>query len=146
MRRSQLALSFGATLVAVLVSRVWAQPSARSARDFQGYWVGVDPVDGGDARRSLVQLDNGKFALAARDTVLSLCDGTEHGFGSFEDGELVGRNAIQSNTLLLKCFNNGASVVLHDRFELLANGLMLEITTRADGTPVSTIIFHKVSN
>jgi hypothetical protein len=37
------------------------------------------------------------------------------------------------------------SVVLHIRFELIDNGLMIETATRADGTPVSTIVFHKVS-
>src|SRR5262245_14418910 len=72
----RLALLSVVALVGVLVSRVWAQPSGKPARDFQGYWMGVDPVDGGDARRSLIQLGNGKFALAGRDTVLSLCDGT----------------------------------------------------------------------
>jgi hypothetical protein len=65
--------------------------------------------------------------------------------GSFDDGEVVGRAVLQSNNLILQCFNNGASVVLHTRFELIDNGLMIETATRADGTPVSTIAFHKVS-
>ena len=143
MRRNLVLLAVTA-LVTLFVARVWAEPKAKPG-DFQGYWMGVDPVDGGDARRSLVQLDNGKFAMAGRETVLSLCDGTEHGLGSFEDGTIVDRNVLVSNTLTLKCFNNGASVTLHDRFELRANGLMVEITTTADGTPVSTIVLHKVS-
>jgi hypothetical protein len=108
--------------------------------------MGVDPVDGGDARRSLVQLENGRFALAARDSVLTLCDGTDRGFASFDDGEMVGRHVLQSNTLTIACTNNGASVVLHVRYELLGNGLMIEHTTRPDGSLVSTIVFHRVSS
>jgi hypothetical protein len=143
--RRHLALLFVAALVAVLVARVWAQPSGKSTREFQGYWMGVDPVDGGDSRRSLLQLASGKFALAGRDSVLTLCDGTDRGFASFEDGEVVGRNAMQSNSLTIKCFNNGALVVLHVRYELIGDGMMIEVTTRQDGSPVSTIVFHKVS-
>jgi hypothetical protein len=123
----------------------WVRPPGKTSWDFQGYWMGVDPVDGGDARRSLVKLDGERYALAARDTVFSLCDGTEHGFGSFDDGVVTAPNVMQSNNLTLQCFNNGASVTLHVTFELLADGLMAEIATRADGTPVSTILFHRVS-
>jgi hypothetical protein len=107
--------------------------------------MGVDPTDGGDARRSLMQRDDGKFALAARDTVLTLCGGTDRGFASFDDGELVDRNVLQSNTLTIQCFNIGAMVLLHVRYELVGGDLMLEHTTRPDGIPVSTIVFHRVS-
>ena len=135
----------------VLIAHAWAQPSwvqppGKPRQAFQGYWMGVDPVDGGDARRSLVQQSDGSFTLAARDTVFSLCDGTDRGFGSFDDGALVGRTVLQSDSLTLRCFNNGASVTLHVRYELIGDGIMNEITTRADGTPVSTIVFHKVSH
>ena len=48
------------TLVAIAVlavlpgPRVVAKPPiAQPGREFQGYWMGIDPVDGGDARRSL---------------------------------------------------------------------------------------------
>jgi hypothetical protein len=148
--RRQLGLSTVVVLGVVLGAPAWAQtpaaqPQERIKNGFQGYWMGVDPVDGGDSRRSLMQLPDGRFALAARDSVFSLCDGTDRAFASFDDGELIGRNAMQSNTLTIQCFNNGASVVLHVRYELLGDGLMLEHTTRPDGTPVSTIVFHKVS-
>ena len=52
---------------------------------------------------------------------------------------------MQSNTLIIKCFNNGATVQLHLRFELLERGLMIETATLPDGSPVSTIVLHKVS-
>jgi len=131
-----------------LAGLAWAQPArppGKPASGFQGYWMGVDPVDGGDARRSLVQLPTGRFALAARDSMLSLCDSTDRGFGSFDDGELVSRTVLTSDALTLKCFNNGASVTLHVRFELIGEHLMTEIATLADGRPVSTIVFHRVS-
>jgi hypothetical protein len=119
-------------------------PPGRIAREFAGYWLGIDPVDGGDARRSLVRLSNGRFALAARDTVLTLCDGTDRGFASFNDGEVSG-SVLRSDTLTIQCAS-GPSVVLHVRYELLGRGLMLEHTRREDGTEVGTIVFHKVSH
>ena len=44
-----------------------ASAQSRGHADFQGYWMGVDPVDGGDARRSLILRTDGTYALAARD-------------------------------------------------------------------------------
>ena len=49
----------------ILVSQVSARPEAASAQargraGFQGYWMGIDPVDGGDARRSLILRSDGK--------------------------------------------------------------------------------------
>jgi hypothetical protein len=135
-----------AVFVVVLGSRAWAWlPIEQPGREFQGYWMGVDPVDGGDARRSLLLGDNGKYSLAARDTVFTLCDGTDHGFGSFNDGTVVAHSVMESNTLRLECFNNGASVVLHVRYELVTRDLMLEHATLANGNPVSTIVLHRVS-
>lgn len=141
-----LALVTLAVFVVVLGSRAWAKlPFEQPGREFQGYWMGVDPVDGGDARRSLLLGANGKYSLAARDTVFSLCDGTEHGFGSFNDGTVVAHDVMESNALLIECFNNGASVVLHVRFELVTKDLMLEHATLSNGNPVSTIVLHRVS-
>jgi hypothetical protein len=88
---------------------------------------------------------NGRYALAGRDTVFSLCDGTEHGIGTFDDGEVVARDVMPSGNLRIVCFNNGASVVLHSRFELINRDLMIEHATRSDGTPVSTIVLQRVS-
>ena len=102
-------------------------------------------MDGGDARRSLILNDNGRYSLAARDTVFHLCDGTEHGFGSFNDGTVVAHDVMVSNALKIECFNNGASVTLHLRFELVTKNLMLEYATLENGDPVSTIVLHRVS-
>jgi hypothetical protein len=133
----------------VLVAHVWAQPPWAQASGknagFQGYWMGVDPVDGGDARRSLIQLEDGRFALAARDTVFTLCDNTDRAFASFDDGVLAGRNVMRSDALTIQCFNVVASVVLRVRYELINPALMIEVATHQDGRPVSTIVLHKVS-
>ena len=102
-------------------------------------------MDGGDSRRGLTLQANGTYALAGRDSVLTLCDGTDRGYASFNDGEVVGRKVMQSNTLTIECFNNQAMVLLHVRYELVDDGLMVEVTTRPDGSPVSTIVFHKLS-
>jgi len=123
-----------------------ASAQSRGHADFQGYWMGVDPVDGGDARRSLIQRTDGTYALAARDTQLHLCDSTDRGFASFDDGTVVSRTVMQSNSLIIQCFNNGATVQLHLRFEMVERGLMIETATSPDGTPVSTIVLHRVSS
>jgi hypothetical protein len=143
MRRDFVFLTVG-VLAVLFVARVWASSPAAPPAAFQGYWMGVDHVDGGDSRRSLIQLDNGRYSLAGRDTVLTLCDGTDRGFASFSDGEETGRDEMQSNALNIACAN-GASVVLNVRYELIGKGVMIEHTTRQDGTPVSSIVFHKVS-
>lgn len=146
--RGALALVVGIVGALVLAAQVGAQPpwakTPGQPAVFQGYWMGVDPVDGGDARRSLRQLPGGTYALAARDSFFSLCNETDRGFGSFDDGAVIERNVMASDSLVLRCLD-GPSVQLRVRYELLGPGLMTEITTRADGTFVSEIIFHKVS-
>jgi hypothetical protein len=73
MRRHPALLT--ADLLAVaLAARVWAQPPGQSSREFQGYWMGVDPLDGGDSRRSFILQANGDYTLAGRDSVHTLCD------------------------------------------------------------------------
>ena len=52
---------------------------------------------------------------------------------------------LQSDSLTIECSNTGASVVLRVRYEPAGSGVMIEHTTRLDGTPVSRIVFHKVS-
>lgn len=101
-------------------------------------------MDGGGSRRSIVRRSDGTFAMAGRDSVLTLCDGTDRGFASFDDGTVVGPTVLQSNNLTLACVD-GASVLLHVRYDLVRSGLLIEVTTRPDGSPVSTIVFHKVS-
>lgn len=149
----RLAIVTAAVLGIVLVGHVWAQAQrmqppttpAHGSRGFAGYWMGVDPLDGGDSRRSLVQLEDGRFSLAGRDTFFSLCDGTDRGLIRFDDGLVVDRNVMQTDNLVIECFNTGELVELHVRYELIGHGVMVEDSSRPDGTPVSRIVFHKVS-
>ena len=121
------------------------QAKSRAHAPFQGYWMGVDPTDGGDARRSLIVRSDGKYSMAARDSMLHLCDNTDRGFASFDDGTVIARNVLRSDSLIIKCFDTGATVQLHLLFELVEDGLMIETATLPDGSPVSTIVLHKVS-
>jgi hypothetical protein len=144
--RRYLALMTVVSLGAVLVARLWAQPTGKhTSKIFQGYWTGVDPLDGGDSRRSLVQQQDGTFAMAGRDSFLTLCDNTDRGFINFDDGVVVGRGEMRTNNLNITCFNSGAVVRLKASYVLIDDNVMTEVTTAQDGTPVDTIIFHKVS-
>ena len=52
--------------------------TGRLARQFVGYWMGIDPLDGGDSRRGdHAATETRTFALIGRDTVFTLCDGTD---------------------------------------------------------------------
>ncbi len=119
-----------------------AQPPGEA---FQGYWMGIDPLDGGDSRRSIVQQKDGTFAMAGRDTRLTLCDGTDHGIGTFDDGVLVCRRTMRTDKLALRCFNTGDVVLLLARYHLISDDVMVEVQTTQEGTFVTRIVFHKVS-
>ena len=127
---------------AIFVARLWAQPPVKA---FQGYWMGVDPLDGGDSRRGFVQQDDGTFAMAGRDSFLTLCDNTDRGIATFDDGVVVGRRVMTTGNLKLSCFGNGALVLLRARYELVSDSVMIETLTAQDGSPVDRIVFHKVS-
>ncbi len=145
-----LTLVIGVVLAIGFAVHLRAQPSdalasGKTAQEFQGYWMGIDPLDGGDSRRSLVRQNNGRFAMAGRDTVLTLCDETDRGYISFDDGVLTARNVLQSENTTLACSNIGASVTIRVAYELVASGVMIEHSTTIGGNPVSRIVFHKVS-
>ena len=129
-------------VAAVLVARLFAQPPVKA---FQGYWMGVDPLDGGDSRRGLVLQDDGTFAMAGRDSFLTLCDDSDRGIATFDDGVVVGRRVMTTNNLKLSCFGNGALVLLRARYELISETAMVETLTAQDGSPVDRIVFHKIS-
>jgi hypothetical protein len=131
-----------ATLItAVSVGHLGAQPQVKA---FQGYWMGIDPVDGGDSRRTFMQNDDGTFAMAGRDSFLTLCDETDRGIATFEDGVVVDRRTMTA-ALKLTCFNNGAVVTLGARYQLVSDSLMIEVLTTQAGNEFTRIVFHKVS-
>ena len=111
---------------------------------FVGYWMGVDPVDGGDSRRGFTRNADGTVSMIGRDTVLTLCDGTDRGVATFADG-VVTRSAMTTDNFVLTCFNNGQTVNLHVRYDVINANLLLETTTTATGAPVSEIFLHRVS-
>ena len=95
-----------------------ASAQSRGSADFQGYWMGVDPVDGGDARRSLIRRSDGKYprrprydAHALRQHRSRLCQLRRW------HRRRPQRDAVEF--LVIKCFNNGATVRLHVTFELV---------------------------
>ena len=133
------------TPFATLVLHRTSAPAPNPGRTFQGYWIGVDPTDGGDARRSFLTQADGTVAMIGRDTVFSLCDHTDRGVGSFTDGVVSDRNRLATDNLAIQCFNNGASVVLKARFELLDANTMVETASLQDGTPVSIILLHRIA-
>jgi hypothetical protein len=141
-----IATALGAVAIA---TQVWAQPPddrapGRFARAFEGYWMGVDPLDGGDSRRSLVRRSDGRFVMAGRDTVLTLCDGTDRGFISFDDGAITARGTLETPRLTIACTNSGAAVVLLVRYQPISDGIIIEHTSTPAGAPVSRIVFHRI--
>jgi hypothetical protein len=114
------------------------------ASRFVGYWMGTDPVDGGDSRRGFTRNPDGTISLAGRDSYLTLCDGTDRGFASFSDGVVRG-SVLTTDNLVLQCFNNGATVTLHARYELIEANIVREIVTTPAGDPVTEVLFHRVS-
>jgi hypothetical protein len=92
-----------------------SEAQGRGSR-FVGYWMGTDPVDGGDSRRGFTRNPDGTISMAGRDSYLTLCDGTDRGFASFSDGVVTGR-VMSTNSLVLQCFNNNAAVTLHARYQ-----------------------------
>ena len=144
--RRNVALTTVVFLAALLVVRLWAQPSGKNtSRIIQGYWMGVDPLDGGDSRRGFFEQQNGTFAMAGRDSYLTLCDNTDRGFIAFDDGVVAGRGNMRTDNLKISCLNTGAVVLLKARYVLIDDSTMVEVVTAQDGTPVDTIVFHKVS-
>ena len=125
--------------------------SANAARDrsffnlwsFVGLWEGVDPVDGGDSLRSITCQRDQSCALAATDSVITLCGSGPAfvgGTGGLEGDQLVFADAV------LTCPNRTA-VHLSISFERDPLNRTLVETTVVTDTNVTLphIVFHKVS-
>jgi len=129
-------------VAAVFAVRIWAAPPTKT---FQGYWIGVDPVDGGDQRRSFELREDGIITVIGRDSFLRLCDNTDRGLVTVDDGVLIGRDTVTTDNLRLTCFGTGAIVVLKARYELVKDGMMLEYLTTQDDMPVHRLVLHRIS-
>ena len=141
--------------VALVGSAILVAPSASAsgehqartaweARQFVGYWMGIDPLDGGDSRRGITKNRDGTFSMIGRDTVLSLCDDTDRGVITLSDGIIVGSELV--GDLVITCLNDESTVNLNARYDVLDRNIIRETVTSQDGELVDEIIFHRVSD
>jgi hypothetical protein len=135
-----------AALVAQAANTSSGQKAGRapSARQFVGYWMGIDPLDGGDSRRGITRNRNGTFSVIGRDTVFTLCDGTDRAIVTLSDAAVVDSRLVSDN-LLIRCTNDGSTVRLKVRYDVLGRNIVRETVTSQAGEPVDKIIFHRVS-
>jgi hypothetical protein len=132
---------------AALVAGAWSRDDARhgpGSRQFVGYWMGIDPLDGGDSRRGITRNDDRTFSVIGRDTVFTLCDGTDRAIVTVRDA-VVARSALLSDDLVITCTNNGSTVNLKVRYDVIDRSIIRETVTTQGGDPVDEIIFHRVS-
>jgi hypothetical protein len=135
----------GSVVLAHTASATSAQGAAKpKARQFVGYWMGIDPLDGGDSRRGITVDDAGSFAMIGRDTVFTLCDDTDRALITGTRGEIVG-SALVFDDVVLECFGNGERLDLTVHFEPLGEHILREVVTTRTGSPVDEIVFHRVS-
>ena len=121
-----------------------AAGKAPGARQFVGYWMGIDPLDGGDSRRGITRNDDRTFSIVGRDTVFTLCDDTDRAIVTMEDAVIV-ESALVADDVVLTCFGNGATLELKVRYQPIDEHILREVVTTPDGEPVDEIIFHRVS-
>lgn len=117
---------------------------AAAARRFAGYWMGIDPLDGGDSRRGITRKAGGRFALIGRDTVFTLCDGTDRAIVTAGDLAVSGSSLV-SDDFLISCTNNNSTIRLKVRYDVIGRNIIRETLTTQGGEPVDKIIFHRVS-
>jgi hypothetical protein len=135
---------------AVVVAQAADGPGASSsrhepkARPFVGYWMGIDPLDGGDSRRGITRSGERTFSVIGRDTVFTLCDGTDRAIVTVDDATLVG-SALVSDDLVITCTNDNSTVRLKVRYDVIDRNIVRETVTTQAGEPVDEIIFHGVS-
>ena len=140
--RRVLVVTTALFIVIVLVVRVWA---ATPVKTMQGYWMGVDPVDGGDQRRSFVQQEDGSIFALGRDSFLRLCDNSDRALISFDDARVVNKGVVATDNFTLTCLNTGTVVLLKARYELIDESLMIEHVTTQAGAEVQSMPLHRVS-
>ena len=127
-----------------LVGQAAGTSSGHKGGQFVGYWMGIDPLDGGDARRGITRNDDGTFAIIGRDTVFTLCDGTDRAIITVA-GAAVADGALADDDLVIACTNNQSTVTLKVRYDVIDRNIIRETTTTQADAPVDKIIFHRVS-
>jgi hypothetical protein len=107
--------------------------------------MGIDPLDGGDSRRGITASDNRSFSVIGRDTVFTLCDGTDRAIVTVNDAKIV-NSALVSDNLVIACTNNNSTVKLKVRYDVIDKNIIRETVTSQSGDPVDKSIFHRVSD
>lgn len=156
MQRHRLAIIVSAALLAAGVgsATLVAQAANTSsghkarkvsgARQFVGYWMGIDPLDGGDSRRGITRNDDRTFSVIGRDTVFTLCDNTDRAIVTVSDAVVAGP-ALVSENLVITCTNTGSTIRLKVRYDVIDRDIVRETVTTQGGEPVDEIIFHRLS-
>ncbi len=140
-----LVVGAGSSVVAYAATSSGPRAShGASARQFVGYWMGIDPLDGGDSRRGITANDDGTLSVIGRDTVFTLCDGTDRAIVTVEDATVIGSELVSDN-LVIVCTNVDSTITLKVRYEVIDQGIVRETVTTQAGEPVDEIIFHRVS-
>jgi hypothetical protein len=154
--RRNLALVLSAVVLvagvgsAVIVAHAASTSSAYEGRhghgagQFVGYWMGIDPLDGGDSRRGITRNDDCTLSMIGRDTVFTLCDGTDRAIIRVDDLTRVG-SALVSDNLVITCTNPRSTVTLKVRYDVIGRHIVRETVTTQGGEPVDEIVFHRVS-
>ena len=134
-----------ATLVAHAATRSSGSESGGGpgAQQFVGYWMGIDPLDGGDSRRGITPNDDGTLAIIGRDTVFTLCDNTDRAIVTVADAT-ISDGALVSDNLVITCSNTKSTVRLKVRYDAIDRNIVRETITSQAGEPVDEIIFHRV--
>lgn len=133
----------GAASVA-LVAQAAGTSSGHKGGQFVGYWMGIDPLDGGDSRRAITPNEDRTFSLIGRDTVFTLCDDTDRAIVTVGDLTVRGSKLV-SDDFVISCTNTGATVRLKVRYEVVDRNIVREKLTSQTGEPVDEILFHRVS-
>src|SRR5262245_28929491 len=121
---------------AVLVAQAANESGGpQSARQFVGYWMGIDPLDGGDVRRGITANDDGTFSMIGHDSVLTLCGGTDRGIIRVDDFTAVGSATLVSDNHVLTCTNNGQTII---RGTEPSSSTRTSFVRRSQGTTFST--------
>jgi hypothetical protein len=155
MRRRLVVIVFAALLLlatgtATLVAQAAGTSGGRDSghgpagAQFVGYWMGIDPLDGGDSRRGITRGGGGRLALIGRDTVFTLCDGTDRAIVT-DTGLRAAGSALVDDDFVIACTNNGSTIRLRVRYDAISRNIIRETLVTQAGEPVDKIIFHRVS-
>lgn len=133
-----------AALVAHAADARGGRPADHGARaQFVGYWMGIDPLDGGDSRRGITTNPNRTFSVIGRDSVFTLCDESDRAV--ITGTARIAGSALVSDDFVIKCTNTRATVKLKVRYDVIDRNIVRETVRTPAGELVDKIIFHRVS-